>query len=60
LQEQVEKPKTLKYDKWTELDFSDTDGWMVTCDWASKDKNNEYIIARNTFVIRDGKVAEVR
>ena len=53
-------PDSIKYERWGALQYSETDGWIVTCDWRARNGLGGYVRQINTFVIRHERVVEMR
>ncbi len=52
-------PDSLVFENWSEVFYSE-DGWVVRCDYRAKNSFGGYERAANWFVIRQGRVVEVK
>ena len=53
-------PSSIKCDNWSKVYFNKSDGWIVQCRWYGKNSYGAVVPSINWFVIRYGKVVEMK
>ncbi len=60
LREVAKDPSSLKFESWSEVYFNKEDGWIVYCVFRGKNSFGAYTREANWFVIRYGRVVDVK
>lgn len=53
-------PDSVKYEKWSDISYHDTDGWIVKVKYRGKNSFGGYVINCNSFTIKFSKVTSMK